>query len=237
MRLLLKGARVIDPASGVDGTRDVLIEDGRIAQVDRRHPAQRDGAHARRRAGPVAGGVPRFHRHARAPARAGVRAQGNGGHRRGGGRRRRLHGRGVHAEHEPRERQRQRDALHPEAGGGSRSRARLPHRRGVEGLRRQGTRRDGRHARRRLRGVLRRRTAGGDGAADAPRPRVRRHARPARHRPLRGQDAGRRGRRPRGLPRLAARPARHPVCLRGRDGGARHRAGGHDRRATRTSRT
>ena len=34
MRLLLRGARVIDPASGVDGARDILIEDGRIARVD-----------------------------------------------------------------------------------------------------------------------------------------------------------------------------------------------------------
>jgi dihydroorotase len=34
MRLLLRGARVIDPASGIDGTRDVLIEGGRIARVD-----------------------------------------------------------------------------------------------------------------------------------------------------------------------------------------------------------
>jgi dihydroorotase len=34
MRLLLRGARVMDPASGVDGTRDVLIEGGRIARVD-----------------------------------------------------------------------------------------------------------------------------------------------------------------------------------------------------------
>jgi dihydroorotase len=34
MTLLLKGARVIDPASGIDGTRDILIEGDRIAQVD-----------------------------------------------------------------------------------------------------------------------------------------------------------------------------------------------------------
>ncbi|MGE5199193.1 MAG: amidohydrolase family protein, partial [Rhodospirillaceae bacterium] len=34
MRLLLRGARVVDPASGVDGARDILIEDGRIALVD-----------------------------------------------------------------------------------------------------------------------------------------------------------------------------------------------------------
>jgi len=34
MRLLLRGARVVDPASGIDAARDVLIEDGRIAGVD-----------------------------------------------------------------------------------------------------------------------------------------------------------------------------------------------------------
>jgi dihydroorotase len=34
MKLLLKGARVIDPASGVDGVRDVLIEGDRVARVD-----------------------------------------------------------------------------------------------------------------------------------------------------------------------------------------------------------
>jgi len=34
MKLLLKGARLIDPASGVDGVRDILIEDGRVARVD-----------------------------------------------------------------------------------------------------------------------------------------------------------------------------------------------------------
>jgi dihydroorotase len=32
-RLLLRGGRVIDPASNLDDTRDVLIEDGRIAEV------------------------------------------------------------------------------------------------------------------------------------------------------------------------------------------------------------
>jgi dihydroorotase len=43
MRLLLKGARVIDPASGVDGARDILIEDGRIALVDRDIPPGETG--------------------------------------------------------------------------------------------------------------------------------------------------------------------------------------------------
>lgn len=42
MKLLLKGGRVVDPARGVDGTFDVVIEDGAIARVDRDLPV--DGA-------------------------------------------------------------------------------------------------------------------------------------------------------------------------------------------------
>jgi dihydroorotase len=34
MKLLIKGGHVVDPAAGVNGARDVLIEDGRIARVD-----------------------------------------------------------------------------------------------------------------------------------------------------------------------------------------------------------
>jgi dihydroorotase len=33
MKRLLKGGRVVDPASGRDGLFDVLIDDGRIARV------------------------------------------------------------------------------------------------------------------------------------------------------------------------------------------------------------
>ncbi|MEW5982110.1 MAG: dihydroorotase [Acidobacteriota bacterium] len=33
MRLLLKGARLVDPASGVDGQRDILIDGGRVVRV------------------------------------------------------------------------------------------------------------------------------------------------------------------------------------------------------------
>lgn len=33
MKILIKGGRVIDPANGIDDQRDVLIEDGKIAQV------------------------------------------------------------------------------------------------------------------------------------------------------------------------------------------------------------
>ena len=50
--LLLKGGRVVDPATGRDGAFDVLIEDGRIARVGRDLPA--DGAEVvrvRQRAG------------------------------------------------------------------------------------------------------------------------------------------------------------------------------------------
>ncbi|HXW07994.1 MAG TPA: dihydroorotase, partial [Vicinamibacterales bacterium] len=42
-RLLLKGGRVVDPANGVDGDFDVLIEGARIASIGRGLPA--DGAH------------------------------------------------------------------------------------------------------------------------------------------------------------------------------------------------
>ena len=42
MKRLLKGGRVVDPANGIDGVHDILIEDGRIARVGRDLPA--DGA-------------------------------------------------------------------------------------------------------------------------------------------------------------------------------------------------
>jgi dihydroorotase len=42
MRLLLKGGRIVDPASGRDGEFDLLIEDGRVARVGKSLPA--DGA-------------------------------------------------------------------------------------------------------------------------------------------------------------------------------------------------
>jgi dihydroorotase len=42
MKLLLKGGRVIDPGTGKDGALDVLVEEGRVAKVDRAIPP--DGA-------------------------------------------------------------------------------------------------------------------------------------------------------------------------------------------------
>ena len=40
MRLLLKNGRVVDPASGVDQTLDVLVEDGKIAKLAERIPSR-----------------------------------------------------------------------------------------------------------------------------------------------------------------------------------------------------
>ena len=40
MKRLLKGGRVVDPANGIDGMVDVLIEDGRIAKVGRDLPVE-----------------------------------------------------------------------------------------------------------------------------------------------------------------------------------------------------
>jgi dihydroorotase len=40
MKRLLKGGRVVDPANGIDGRYDVLIDGGRIAQVGRDLPAE-----------------------------------------------------------------------------------------------------------------------------------------------------------------------------------------------------
>ena len=42
MKRLLKGGHVVDPANGIDGVNDILIEDGLIARVGRDLPA--DGA-------------------------------------------------------------------------------------------------------------------------------------------------------------------------------------------------
>src|SRR6186713_3324262 len=42
MKRLLKGGRVVDPANGIDGVRDILIEGERIARVASNLPA--DGA-------------------------------------------------------------------------------------------------------------------------------------------------------------------------------------------------
>lgn len=45
MTLLLKGGRLVDPAQGIDGERDVLIEGDRVAKVDRGIPASGADVH------------------------------------------------------------------------------------------------------------------------------------------------------------------------------------------------
>ena len=67
MKLLLKGGRVVDPASARDGEFDLLVEDGRIARVGRGLPA--DGAEvvALERHWIVAPGLIDLHVHLREP--------------------------------------------------------------------------------------------------------------------------------------------------------------------------
>ena len=66
-KLIVKGGRVIDPATGIDGMFDVLIEDGRIARVGRDLPS--DGAEVFEVAagGIVSPGLIDIHVHLREP--------------------------------------------------------------------------------------------------------------------------------------------------------------------------
>ena len=170
MKTILKGGRVIDPANGRDGEFDVLIENGTIARIGKNLPVERRGrvrnqTRMDRDAGP--------RRHPRAPPRTRPGAQGDDRDRN------RLGGRGwvyrgrVHAEHGTRERPCRHHRVHSEEGGRGRSRARLSHRRRVDWLEGRAARGTRRTEGRRVRRVYRRRTAGRDGAADAPRARVR----------------------------------------------------------------
>jgi dihydroorotase len=67
MKMLLKGGRVVDPASGRDGAFDVLIEDGRIARVDKAIPAQGAEVVAIKPGWIVAPGLIDIHVHLREP--------------------------------------------------------------------------------------------------------------------------------------------------------------------------
>ena len=49
MKRLLKGGRLVDPAAGIDGDFDILIEGDRIARVDRDLPASLGDGGARGR--------------------------------------------------------------------------------------------------------------------------------------------------------------------------------------------
>src|SRR5687768_3976586 len=65
--LLLKGGRLIDPASGVDGMFDVLIEDGTVTTVGRDLPVNGATVYEVPRGGIVAPGLIDIHVHLREP--------------------------------------------------------------------------------------------------------------------------------------------------------------------------
>ena len=67
MKLLLKGGRVVDPASGRDGEFDVLVEDGRIARIGKSLPADGAEVFAVQAGWIVAPGLIDIHVHLREP--------------------------------------------------------------------------------------------------------------------------------------------------------------------------
>ena len=84
-RIIIRGGRVVDPASGIDRHADVLVEDGRIMRVGDQLPA--DGARVVDAAGlVVAPGLIDLHAHLRDPGleykediESGTRAAARGG--------------------------------------------------------------------------------------------------------------------------------------------------------------
>jgi dihydroorotase len=66
-RLFIEGGRVIDPASGVDGVRTVVVEDGRIAEVAERVERPRDARALDARGRWVTPGFVDLHAHLREP--------------------------------------------------------------------------------------------------------------------------------------------------------------------------
>jgi dihydroorotase len=67
MRLLLKGGRVVDPATGRDGEFDLLIEDGRVARIGKSLPGDGAGLMALKSGWIVAPGFIDIHVHLREP--------------------------------------------------------------------------------------------------------------------------------------------------------------------------
>ena len=217
----------------------------RVRRPDRRTTASRASGRiscrrrvdARRRDAGRAGGLPGPDRHARAPARAGAGAQGNGRDRHGRGGRRRVHRGRLHAEHVAGQRQRRRDRLHPAEG------ARRPTWRASI---RSAPCRAGRRASSSPTSPSWQ--AGCVAVTDDGHPvatallmrralEYTRHVRHAGHRALRRADAEGRRRGARGIPGLGARAARHPGRGRIDHGAARHLARRADRRRACTSRT
>ena len=67
MKVLLKGGRVIDPANGRDGEFDVLMDDGRIAVIDKDLPRNGCQVYEVRKGWIVAPGLIDIHVHLREP--------------------------------------------------------------------------------------------------------------------------------------------------------------------------
>ena len=203
--------RVLDPVAGIEGVHDVVVRDGRIAELAAPGAADADGAEVDRGRGPAR--LPGLLRPPRPPAHARPGAQGGHRNRDPLRRRRRLlrHPRDGQHRAAGLDRRRRRGA----ARGGPRGRlgpGRLPrHRHPGDGGR--GADRDGRAARGRRARLQRRRPADPQRRRAAPRAPVpaplRRHDRPARG----GPGALRRRRHARGAGLRRARPGRHPLGL------------------------
>ena len=230
MKLLLKGGRVVDPADGLDGAFDVLIEDGRIARVGRDLPV--DGARGRSTCRAAAGRRP-----GSSTCTSTCASRARSTRRRSPPARRRRWP--AASPPSPACRTPTRSTTTPASPSSSSRRRREAGLARVYPIGAVSLGLEGRAARRASAScsaagcvaVHRRRPAGGDGAADAARARVRRHVRHAGHRALRGPVAQGRRRRARGLPRPSALGLRgHSRRGRGDHGRARHLARRADRR-------
>ena len=175
--------------------------------------------------------APGLHRHARAPAGAGLRACRDHRERIAGGGGGRVHLGLLHAQYQAGERQPHGDQLHcgarAEPGGGQR----VSHRRHHQRQRGRGAGGHRRHEGRRRGGHFRRRSAGHERARNAARHGVRALLRFARDPALRRPEPQRRRRYARGGAIGALGAARHPRGVRRRHGGARPAAGRAHRRA------
>ena len=67
MKLLLKGGRVVDPATSRDGEFDVLVEDGTISRIGKSLPAEGAPVFEIARGWIVAPGLVDMHVHLREP--------------------------------------------------------------------------------------------------------------------------------------------------------------------------
>ena len=203
MKRLLKGGRVVDPAAGVDGAFDVLIDGDRIAAdrtrsarvAGRRRTRRRRCRRARHRAGLID-----MHVHLREPGQEHKEtvATGTASAVAGG-----FTAVACMPNTKPVNDNAGVTELILRQGRGGAAGARLPDWRGVAWTEGRAARRHRRAARRRLRRRHRRRASGRDGASGAARARVHEHVRHAGDRALRGPVAqGRRMSRTR-APRAA----------------------------------